>query len=59
VRRLPQAVESKKWKSLAQLARRQPMYSKTEESQVIKAEVLVVGIDVAKRSHVATIRHFN
>jgi hypothetical protein len=35
------------------------MYSKTEESQVIKAEVLVVGIDVAKRSHVATIRHFN
>jgi transposase len=32
------------------------MYSKANLRQVIKPEVLVVGIDVAKRHHVATIR---
>jgi transposase len=32
------------------------MYSKANRGEVIKPEVLVVGIDVAKRFHVATIR---
>ena len=32
------------------------MYSKSNRREVIKAEVLVIGIDVAKRCHVATIR---
>jgi transposase len=32
------------------------MYSKANGREVIKPEVLVIGIDVAKRFHVATIR---
>jgi transposase len=32
------------------------MCSKANRREVIKSEVLVVGIDVAKRFHVATIR---
>jgi transposase len=32
------------------------MYSKANRREVIKPEALVVGIDVAKRSHVATLR---